>query len=71
MLLTAWAEGVGSNFVGFGGLDKAKALLGVPASLGVRDPAVRVPDARRGQGQKQRKPLRQVAHLKRYGRPFE
>jgi hypothetical protein len=24
-----------------------------------------------GKGKKQRKPLRQVAHLERYGRPFE
>src|ERR671935_3209270 len=33
MLLTAWADGVGSNWVGFGGLDKAKALLDIPATL--------------------------------------
>src|SRR5438552_15357099 len=30
MLLTAWAEGVGSNWVGFSGLDKVKALLDIP-----------------------------------------
>jgi len=29
MLLTAWADGVGSNWVGFGGLEKAKALLDI------------------------------------------
>ena len=72
MLLTAWADGVGSNWVGFGGLEKAKALLDIPAGLDVLAilpfgyPARAV-----GRGRKQRKPLREVAHLERYGRPFE
>ena len=35
MLLTAWAEGVGSNWVGFGGLDKVNAVLDIPAGLDV------------------------------------
>ena len=72
MLLTAWADGVGSNWVGFGGLEKAKALLDIPANLDVLAilpfgyPARPV-----GRGKKQRKPLSEVAHLERYGRPFE
>ena len=33
MLLAAWADGVGANWVGFGGLDGVKALLGIPAAL--------------------------------------
>ena len=72
MLLTAWADGVGSNWVGFGGLDQVKALLDIPAALEVLAvlpfgyPARAV-----GQGKKQRKALREVAHLERYGRPFE
>jgi nitroreductase len=72
MLLAAWADGVGSNWVGFGGLDEVKALLGIPANLDVLAilpfgyPARAV-----GRGTKQRKPLREVAHLERYGRPFE
>ena len=72
MLLTAWADGVGSNWVGFGGLEKVKALLDIPAGLDVLAilpfgyPARPV-----GRGKKQRKPLREVAHLERYGRPFE
>jgi nitroreductase len=72
MLLTAWADGVGSNWVGFGGLEKVKALLDIPANLDVLAilplgyPAHAV-----GRGKKQRKPLREVAHLERYGRPFE
>jgi nitroreductase len=72
MLLAAWADGVGSNWVGFGGLDAVKPLLDIPAALEVLAilpfgyPARAV-----GRGKKQRKPLREVAHLERYGRPFE
>jgi nitroreductase len=72
MLLAAWGEGVGSNWVGFGGLEKVKAVLEIPASLEVLAilpfgyPARAV-----GRGKKQRKPLGEVAHLERYGRPFE
>ncbi len=72
MLLAAWADGVGSNWVGFGGLEKVKDLLDVPAGLEVLailpfgHPARPV-----GRGQKQRKALREVAHLERFGRPFE
>src|SRR5262245_53613081 len=72
MLLTAWADGVGSNWVGFGGLEQTKALLDVPAGLDVLAilpfgyPARPV-----GRGKKSRKPLGEIAHLERYGRPFE
>src|SRR6266508_3601635 len=72
MLLTAWADGVGSNWVGFGGLDNARGVLDIPANLDVLAilpfgyPARPV-----GRGKKQRKSLREIAHLERYGRPFE
>ena len=71
MLLTAWADGVGSNWVGFGGLDEVKALLHVPAELDVL--AVLpfgYPLESVGRGKKQRKPLEAVAHRERYGQPF-
>jgi nitroreductase len=63
---------VGSNWVGFGGLERVKAVLDIPADLDVLAilpfgyPARAV-----GRGTKQRKPLREVAHLERFGRPFE
>ena len=72
MLLTAWADGVGSNWVGFGGLNEVKALLHVPAELDVL--AILpfgYPVESLGQGKKQRKPLNAVAHRERYGQPFD
>jgi nitroreductase len=51
---------------------RTRALLGIPASLDVLAilpfgyPARAV-----GRGKKQRKSLQDVAHLERYGRPFE
>jgi nitroreductase len=71
MMLAAWADGVGSNWVGFGGLDEVKTLLNVPMAL---DVVAIVPfgyPARPiGRGKKQRKALRDIAHRERYGQPF-
>lgn len=72
MILTAWAEGVGSNWVGFMGLDEAKSLLSLPDEFDVL--AVipfGYPAQATGQGKKQRKPLSQVAHRERFNQPFE
>ncbi len=72
MLLVAWSEGVGSNWVGFGGLGKVNALLGIPAGLDALAilpfgyPASAVTGSK-----KSRKPLRAVAHRERYGQPIE
>jgi nitroreductase len=72
MLLTAWSDGIGSNWVGFGGLEKVNALLAVPAKL---DVLAILPfgysAGRIGRGKKDRKPLGAIAHRERYGRPFE
>ena len=71
MLLTAWAEGVGSNWVGFHGLEAIKPLLNIPDDLDVLAilpfgyPAQAV-----GQGKKQRKPLAEVAQRERFGQPY-
>lgn len=72
MMLTAWADGVGSNWVGFGGLDEVKKLLGISAELDVLAiipfgyPAQPV-----GRGKKQRKPLAEVVSRERYGESFQ
>jgi nitroreductase len=72
MLLTAWADGVGSNWVGFGGLEKVKALLDIPDKLEVfAILPFGYPVRTVGRGRKQRKALREVAHAERFGRPFE
>jgi nitroreductase len=71
MMLTAWSEGVGSNWVGFVGMNGVNSLLGIPDELEVLAilpfgyPAQDI-----GQGKKQRKPLSEVAHLGRFGQPF-
>src|SRR5919197_1775461 len=35
MMLTAWSEGIGSNWVGFMGLDDVRPLFGIPNELDV------------------------------------
>jgi nitroreductase len=72
MVLTAWADGVGSNWVGFaGGLEQVKALLAIPDRLEVL--AILpfgYPVGAVGRGKKRRKPLDAIAHRERYGRAF-
>ena len=72
MVLTAWSEGIGSNWVGFQGtLTEIKSLLGIPDAIDVLAilpfgyPAHAV-----GRGKKRRKPLGEVAHRERFGQPF-
>ena len=71
MILTAWAEGVGSNWVGFQNLEQVKPLLEIPAELEVM--AILpfgYPVKTLGKGRKNRKPLAQVAHREHFGQPF-
>jgi nitroreductase len=71
MILTAWSEGLGSNWVGFLGLTEVKPLLGIPDDLDVL--AVipfGYPAQASGRGKKQRKPLSEVAHREQFGQPF-
>jgi nitroreductase len=71
MILTAWSERVGSNWVGFRGLDEVKSLLSIPDELEVLAiipfgyPAQPI-----GKGKKKRKSISEVAHLERFGQPF-
>jgi nitroreductase len=72
MILTAWSEGIGSNWVGFQGLTEVNPLLGIPADLDVLAVVpFGYPTQDRHQGKKQRKPLSQVAHRERFAQPFE
>ena len=71
MILTAWADGVGSNWTGFGGLEQVREHVGLPDSLDVL--AVLpfgYPRRTLGKGRKNRKPLAEVASAERFGRPY-
>ncbi len=72
MILTAWSDGIGSNWVGFSGLGAIKPLLGIPDNLDVLAiipfgyPAKAV-----GKGKKKRKSLAEVAHREQFNQPFK
>jgi nitroreductase len=71
MILTAWAQGIGSNWAGFDNLTQINPVLGIPqeieifAILPFGYPVTAV-----GKGRKKRKPLREVAHRERWNQPF-
>jgi nitroreductase len=71
MILTAWADGVASNWVGFSGLDEIKPLLGIPKEM---DLLAIVPFGYAAQahtgGKKKRKPLGEVVNNGKFGQPF-
>jgi len=71
MMLTAWEQGIGSNWAGFANLDEVATYLEIPADYQV----IAVipfgyPVNRIGKGKKNRKPLNEVAHKERWGQPF-
>ncbi|HEY7420306.1 MAG TPA: nitroreductase family protein [Ktedonobacteraceae bacterium] len=71
MILAAWSEGVGSNWVGFNNLREINALLGIPEDVSVL--AIipfGYPVEAVGKGQKKRKPLGEVAYSERWGAPY-
>lgn len=71
MVLTAWEEGVGSNWTGWTGMTKVASLLGVPDSHDVIAVVpFGYPAYMRNQGKKRRKALSEIAHKEFYGRPF-
>jgi nitroreductase len=71
MVLTAWSEGIGSNFVGFFGLEAARPMVGAPESheifalLPFGYP-LHPPSTSR----KKRKPLAEIASRERFGEPY-
>ena len=72
MVLTAWSDGIGSNWAGFRNLEGARPILGVPENFEVLCivpfgyPARPV-----GKGKKERKPFAQVVSRNSYGQRFE
>ena len=72
MVLTAWSEGIGSNWVGFGNLAEVRPLLGIPETLDVLAILPLGYAAKKiGTGRKVRKPLGEIAHRERFGQPFK
>ncbi|MBO0791713.1 MAG: nitroreductase family protein [Ktedonobacteraceae bacterium] len=71
MILTAWAQGIGSNWTGFANLKQVNPVLGIPAEIEILAiipfgyPAKTI-----GKGQKKRKPLGTIAHRERWNQPF-
>ena len=71
MILVAWADGVGSNWTGFGGIDEVRERVGLPDSYDVL--AVLpfgYPARQLGKGKKKRKSIGEVASTERFGTPF-
>ena len=72
MILTAWAEGIASNWVGYFGLESVNPLLGIPDELEVL--AILpfgYPVETAGKGIKNRKPLVEVTSRESFGQPFD
>ena len=71
MILTAWSEGIGSNWVGFANLNHINPVLGIPEEVEIL--AILpfgYPVSTIGKGKKNRKPLSEVAHRERWDQPF-
>jgi nitroreductase len=71
MMLTAWADGVGSNWTGFGGLDGVARMVDLPDAYEVLCVVpFGYPSRPVGKGKKNRKPLAEVASAERFGTPL-
>ncbi|HEX4207004.1 MAG TPA: nitroreductase family protein [Ktedonobacteraceae bacterium] len=71
MVLTAWAQGIGSNWAGFDNLTQINPVLGIPQDIEIL--AILpfgYPVAAVGKGRKKRKSLGEVAHRERWNQPF-
>jgi nitroreductase len=71
MILTAWADGVGSNWVGFVPMPEVNKLLNIPDTLDVL--AILpfgYPTNEIGQGKKRRKAPEEVFHISNFGTPY-
>jgi len=71
MVLTAWAEGVGSNWTGWVGMTEVATLLGIPDTMDVIAVVPFGYDTKeRTGGKKKRKALSEIAHREKFGQPF-
>ena len=71
MVLVAWAEGVGSNWTGFGDLDRVAAQVGLPDTFeALAVVPFGYPKRKLGKGKKKRKRLAEIASAERFGTPL-
>ena len=71
MILTAWADGVGSNWTGFNGLEGVRKLVGLPDAYEVLAVLpLGYPKRSLGKGKKKRKPLTEVVSAEHFGTPL-
>ncbi len=70
MILTAWGDGVGSNWTGFGGLEPVRKEFGIPDSYDVLAVVPFGYPKRKVIGRKKRKPIGEVVSAERFGTPF-
>jgi nitroreductase len=71
MILTAWCDGVGSNWTGFGGLETVRKKVGLPDTYDVLAVVpFGYPKRMLGKGKKKRKPLNEVVSSERFGTPL-
>jgi nitroreductase len=72
MILTAWGDGVGSNWTGFVGMEDVRKKVGLPESYEVIAVVpFGYPKRAIGKGKKKRKPIAQVVSVERYGVGYE
>jgi nitroreductase len=72
MVLTAWADGVGSNWTGFAGMEGVRKMVGLPESYDVLAVVpFGYPMRAIGKGKKKRKPLAQVVSAERFAIGYE
>lgn len=70
MILTAWGEGVGSNWTGFGGMANVGKEFGLPDAYEVLAVVPLGYPKRRVVGKKRRRPFNQVVSAERFGSPL-
>jgi len=70
MILTAWGDGVGSNWVGFAGMDAVRNEFGLPDAYDVLAVVPLGYPKRKIVGKKRRKPFNQVVSAERFGAPL-
>lgn len=71
MILTAWSEGVGSNWTGFNNLEEVRRWCGLPDNYSVLAVVpFGYPSHAVGRGKKNRKPLSEIASVENFGTKF-